>query len=369
MMSSDDVRHNDAIDPGGTSETSGIQPAISVPDPSAPVVPPELDLLQRAVDGDAKAMRQLVRGLTPVIRANVGWVLVRGQAPGRREARQEIEDVTQSVLLALFADRGRVLLQWDPTRGLDLPSFVALLARRETVSVLRSRRRSPWTEDPTQHEDLDRNAMPHMGPESEAISRDMLNALSGAVRERLSARGAEIFDLMFLEGRPVEEVSSITGMSADTVYVWKSRLVRQLREIFDELGRTPPTIPPPADPNDRVKTGPIPIVPRARPSSPESGRTAPTTGTIPAIPRAPKTGPIPAVKRVDAAPKTGPIPAVKRVDSASKTGPIPAVKRVDPASKTGPIPTVKREPAPEPSAPIRAAAVGSSSVPPPRGDG
>ena len=101
-------------------------------------------------------------------------VLSRAARAGRREARQEVEDVTQTVLLALFADRGRVLLQWDPARGLELEGFVSLLAKRETVSLLRSRRRSPWTEDPTLHEDLDRNAVPRMGPESETISRDML---------------------------------------------------------------------------------------------------------------------------------------------------------------------------------------------------
>ncbi|MFT3765028.1 MAG: sigma-70 family RNA polymerase sigma factor [Minicystis sp.] len=389
---------------------------------------PALEILQRAVDGDARAMRQLVRDLTPVIRAAVGWVLSRGQAPGRREARQEIEDVTQTVLLALFVDRGRVLLQWDPTRGLDLPSFVSLLARRETVSVLRSRRRSPWTEDPTQLEDLDRNAVPRMGPESEAISRDMLAALSDAVRERLSPRGAEIFELMFLQGRPAEEVVEITGLSAEAVYVWKSRLVRQLRDIFDDLGRPPPTIPPPPDPGERPKTGPIPVVPRARPSSPEGRGTPPTTGTIPRVQRASGTGPIPAVPRRTAAPDTGPIPAVPRRTPASDTGPIPAVPRRTAAPDTGPIPAVPRRLAapdtgpipavprrsaapdtgpipavprrsaapdtgpipavprasatgtvpvvprarpssPENAAPLRAAAAGSSSVPPPRGDG
>src|SRR5262245_34984786 len=100
-------------------------------------------------------MRQLVRDLTPVIRAGVGFALARVHSAKGRARHQEVEDMTQTVLLALFADRARVLLQWDPTRGLDLRSFVALLARRETVSLLRSPRRSPWTEDPTLLEELD----------------------------------------------------------------------------------------------------------------------------------------------------------------------------------------------------------------------
>lgn len=245
----------------------------------APPADPASVLLRRAVEGDRHAMRQLLDELTPVIRASVGWVLSRGGAPSRRQGSQEVEDVTQTVLLTLFSDRGHALLQWDPARGLDLPAFVGLLAKREAVSLLRSPRRSPWTEDPTLQEDLDLNAVPRMGPESEAISRDMLAALNDAVKRRLSARGAELFDLLFLKGLPTEEVSAQTGLAVDAVYAWRSRLARQVREILAELGTTipPPPMPPaPALPGaGRKRQTPAPrgrIVPvrkdaRAEPAS------------------------------------------------------------------------------------------------------
>lgn len=269
-----------------------------------PPIDPSIDLVRRAMDGDSRAMRQLVSDLTPVIRAGVGAVLARGQAFGRRAARQEIEDVTQTVLLALFADRGRVLLQWDPARGRDLPSFVALLARRETVSVLRSRRRSPWTEDPTRLEDLDREPVSRMGPESEAISRDMLAALTNAVRERLTPRGAELFDLLFLEGRQVDEVCELTGMSADAVYAWKSRLTRQVREILEDLGAPPSTIPPPPDGAAGTAYRILPAVVRTRPL-PDTSASAPT-----------KSGPIPKVMRVRTVAEDAPA-AVGRASGSS----------------------------------------------------
>jgi RNA polymerase sigma-70 factor (ECF subfamily) len=229
----------------------------------ASTIHPTSALIRRAVEGDRQAMRELVAEVTPIIRASVGWVLSRGRTPSRREPGQEVEDVTQTVLLALFSDRGHALTQWDPARGLDLAGFVAMLAKRETVSLLRSRRRSPWTEDPTLQEDLDLNAVPRMGPESEAISRDMLAQLHEAVRERMSARGAQLFDLLFLRGLPTEEVCNITHLSADAVYAWRSRLARQVREILAELGSGPSTFPPP------------PMPPRPPPSG--SGRKTPTT--------------------------------------------------------------------------------------------
>lgn len=307
-------------------------------DDSSAAAHPTSALIERAVNGDHKAMRELVRDLTPAIRAAVSWVLSRGPRGGR-EGRQEVEDVTQTVLLALFADRGRVLLQWDPARGLDLASFVALLARREAVSVLRSRRRNPWTEDPTQLEDLDRNAVMRMGPESEAISRDMLAALAGAVRERLSERGAEIFELMFMKGLPAEEVCDATGMSPDAVYAWKSRLIKQLREIIADLAATPPTIPPPApSSHEGVRSGPVSHVPRSQPQSriPHSRPSAPDS-------RAPRSQP-----DARSLTKTGPIPRVPRIPPPppssvpEKTGPIPKVRRAAPPSDEAAPPPTRR---------------------------
>ncbi len=201
---------------------------------------PVLALIRRATEGDTRAERELVAALTPVIRSSVAAVLSRSGS-NRRGGRQEVDDATQTVLLALFADRGRALLQWDPTRGLAFESFVALLAKNEMISILRSPRRNPWTEDPTLHEDLDRNAAQRMGPESEAISRDMLQALTLAVRSQLSARAMEIFDMMFVRGLRPDEVAAATGLSTDAVYAWKSRITRQVRDILAELTSGPPS--------------------------------------------------------------------------------------------------------------------------------
>jgi RNA polymerase sigma-70 factor (ECF subfamily) len=207
---------------------------------------PTVTLIKRAAEGDRQAMRRLVMELTPVIRTSVATVLARGGMNGRRAARQEVEDATQTVLLALFADRGRVLQQWDPSRGLGLDAFVALLAKREMASLLRSRRRNPWTEDPTLQEDLDQNAVPRMGPESETISRDMLEQLAVAVRSKLTAKGIEIFDLLFMRGLPTEEVAVLTGVTLEAAYAWKSRLTRQVKEILAELATVPPSVRQPS---------------------------------------------------------------------------------------------------------------------------
>jgi RNA polymerase sigma-70 factor (ECF subfamily) len=193
-------------------------------------------VVREAVAGDRRSVRALVDVLTPVIQARVARVLLRRKgAAGERDVRQEVEDLTQQVFLSLFANGGHALLQWDPERGLSLVNFVGLLAEREASSILRSRRRSPFTEDPTEVDDLDRSADSDRGPERITASREILSSVFAILKERLSDRGLELFQWLLIEGRPAEEVCALAGMSPDAVYAWRSRLSKLVREIAAEL--------------------------------------------------------------------------------------------------------------------------------------
>ncbi|MCC6554074.1 MAG: sigma-70 family RNA polymerase sigma factor [Polyangiaceae bacterium] len=188
-------------------------------------------------------MRRLVHALRPVIQARVARALLRHRRAARgRDLRQEIEDVVQQVFANLFADGGRALRQWDPQRGLGLLGYVGMLAERDVASILRSRRRSPWTEDPTLQEDLDGGrADADPGPEDEVASREVLSAVVASLRERLSDKGLALFELLVVEGLPVEQVCEAMRMTPEAVYAWRSRLARLARSIAAELA---PEIPP-----------------------------------------------------------------------------------------------------------------------------
>lgn len=192
--------------------------------------------LRGALEGDREALEGLVEALTPVIQARVARALLRrrGSANGR-DVRQEIEDLTQEVFLALFAKDAKVLRAWSPERGASLLNFVGLVAEREVASVLRSGRRSPWTEDPTLDEGLERASAVSEGPEPAVQSRELLEALLDGLRARLSPKGLGLFHRLFVDQGTVEEVSAETGMTADALYAWRSRLGRVVRELAAEL--------------------------------------------------------------------------------------------------------------------------------------
>jgi RNA polymerase sigma factor (sigma-70 family) len=195
------------------------------------------DEVRRALAGDEPALTRLVRTLTPVIQSRVARSLLlrrTGTAAGRN-IRQEVEDIVQEIFLVLFAEEGRVLRSWQPERGLSLLNFVGLVAERQTASILRSGKRSPWKEDPTLVEDMDQAApTPESGPEEAAASREQLKLLLHRLTVELSPLGRHLFDLLFLRELPLEEVTRETGLSSDAVYAWRSRLRRLARRLLDE---------------------------------------------------------------------------------------------------------------------------------------
>jgi RNA polymerase sigma-70 factor (ECF subfamily) len=193
------------------------------------------DTLRRALDGDAQAARALVRELSPVVRSRVVRGLWRKGRVAERDPRLEIDDLAQEVFAELFAERGRVLRSWQASRGLSLENFVGLVAERHVASILRTGKRSPWTEDPTEEQALAEAAGPSMADEVLVLSRDLICAILERLREELSPRGLHLFDLLVVQERPIEELVSMTGLNAPALYAWRSRLLRRARALATTL--------------------------------------------------------------------------------------------------------------------------------------
>ncbi len=196
-----------------------------------------IEMLQAALAADRSAVRALIGHILPVVQARVMRSLQRrGKAQGRgRDPKQELDDLTQEVLAALFSNDARVLRSWDPSRGLSFLNFVGLVAERQVAAIFRTGKRSPWTEDPTLSSELDDVDAQLTHPDVMLASRELLTALLARLRERLSPLGLHLFQQLIVDEVPVAEVSAATHMSMDAVYAWRSRLSRLIRLLGSEL--------------------------------------------------------------------------------------------------------------------------------------
>lgn len=195
-------------------------------------------LVRQALAREPAAVRSLVDLLTPVVQARVARSMLRAGRGRGRDPRQEVADLTQDVFVALFADGGKLLSSWEPARGLTLKGFVGFVTERHCVSVLRTARRNPWTEDPTLDAGLE---LPDGAAlEGRVESRQVLTALLERMTAVLSPLGRSLFQQLLVEQRPAAEVCERTKMSKDAVYAWQSRLTRMLRTLRAELDAEPP---------------------------------------------------------------------------------------------------------------------------------
>lgn len=192
-------------------------------------------LVRAALEGDETACEELVIRLTPIIQRRVSRALAVCRATrASGSQRSDLLDLTQQMLLLLFEERGRVLVSWDPERGLSLNNFVGLVAEREALTVLRSGRRSAWAETPTGDDIL--NAYRDESKSENVVSaRDELTSIWRRLEGQLSPRGIALFRALMVEELPIEKVCEAFQMSATAVYNFRSRVRQRVREIRDSL--------------------------------------------------------------------------------------------------------------------------------------
>lgn len=183
-----------------------------------------------ACRGDSDALTSLVTELLPVVKVEVVVALHNRAGAVGRDARQDVEDFVQDVMLHLLDNGGRVLQGWDPARGRSLRSFVRLVTRHRVARVLQGFRGNPWGAEAMEREHLERLAA-DTGVFRRLASRDKLAWVLDKLWARLDERGQGLFQMLYVEQRPMSEVCESMQMSAAAVRQWTARLRRRLRAL------------------------------------------------------------------------------------------------------------------------------------------
>ena len=169
-------------------------------------------LMQAAQDGDRRAYGELLRALTPILRA-----LARRHWTGARP--QDIEDVVQETLLAIHQarhtfDPGRKFMPWAGTILRHRLSDVRRAGQR------RGRREAPIMDD-----------LP--APEPTAEHAADVPMLSRAI-SRLPAGQRQAVELLKLKEMSLQEAAEQSGQSVGALKVAMHRALLRLRQLLGE---------------------------------------------------------------------------------------------------------------------------------------
>lgn len=154
--------------------------------------------------------------------------------------RDDVADVVQETLVAFLESlrAGR----YDPQRG-RVRAWIRGIALHKVQEALRKIRRP---ERQVVDESGTTRFMNRVVDERELTDlfeaeweRGLLQAGLARVRCELDPKTLAAFELYALAGWPPEQVAERLGLSRQTVYVHKNRVLTRLRQILEELGEGP----------------------------------------------------------------------------------------------------------------------------------
>ncbi|MEM7154812.1 MAG: sigma-70 family RNA polymerase sigma factor [Myxococcota bacterium] len=202
----------------------------SVADPSG-WTPAEI---ARALDVGGDRYEHLARTLLPMTATAAGQELYPFGAHYDRNAADLRHDVTQDVMVKLFANGGRVLRAWEPQLGLSLRGFIKRVVRFHVLQLFRTERSNPWRNDPAEPEQLD--GLDPRPPE--LLHQLWLWQVRDQLLERETERGRKLYQALFVEQRAAEDIARDHDMTRDAVYQWRARFKRRAAKTLGNIQRT-----------------------------------------------------------------------------------------------------------------------------------
>jgi len=153
-------------------------------------------------------------------------------------AEGEVEGLHNEVFASLFADQCRKLVTFEGRNGCTLASWIRLIAVRTTLTHLSRRGRLLLASDclgggeEDDGDPLDR--LPHAGlnPEEEAVGSSEVARLRQAMAS-LSEADRLFATLHFLREMALSEVAAMMGITTNTAYTRKHRVLKRLRAALE----------------------------------------------------------------------------------------------------------------------------------------
>lgn len=203
--------------------------------PSGEETPHEIGtrLLAGCLAGDARARSDFALQYRGLVRFAVEKVL---RQAGSSALREDLDDVCQSALGALFDRDCHKLRLYDGRHGASLATFLRVCATRHALDHLRQHRRRPVVvdDDPAggSSSQLDEAIDPAAGPEAITETRERIARLTAAIAQ-LTPRERIFVRLHFVEELDLAPVAKMLGVTENAAYVLKSRLRKKLRELTE----------------------------------------------------------------------------------------------------------------------------------------
>ena len=192
-----------------------------------PTVTPSPDavLVTRLLDNDRDAWRHFESQYSRLMYSCIARVLRRFTGI---TTSVDIDEVYSALCVDLLANDKRKLRGFDPSRGTKLSSWLGLLANHAAYDFLRSRRRSPKTEELSHMEAV---ACGSAGIDDVIAARQTARRVKELLSD-FSHKDQRFMQLYYGEGLEPEVVATEMGISVKTVYTKKHKIRARLETLM-----------------------------------------------------------------------------------------------------------------------------------------
>ena len=178
-------------------------------------------LLEAIKDGDEVSWREFYDSYRPLI-------ILHGS--DYNLAVDEREELVQMVLLEVF--RKCQSFRYDRNQG-RLRDYLRRIISGKAIDILRKRKVNHVSDDELDHYP-DNDSLLERAWQNE-WQEHLLSQAINILRVQLEPATFQAFELHVINERPAKEVATFLGISVNMVYVAKSRSVKKLRSIIQEL--------------------------------------------------------------------------------------------------------------------------------------
>ena len=178
-------------------------------------------LLERVRNGDEISWNEFYSRYAPVIRCVGAY---------HRLNETACDDLVQMVMLKFFGAAKHYVYREGEVK---FRTYLAAVIRSQAAELIRR--------EAAQKNLRPETAAPAEEPFEEAFMNEWRKAVfadaKSELRQRVSERTYQAFELCGLQGRPVEQVAAALGLSANQIYVAKKRCTDILTGIIDRHNR------------------------------------------------------------------------------------------------------------------------------------
>lgn len=192
---------------------------------------PDLELLRQLLAGDERAGTRFFERFRETVELSVRQAIARMPV---RDRQQELQDVCHDVWLALWERDKARLRRFDPSRGVQLSTWIARVARNRAIDRMRcyERRIARRESDGALRWTADVRPLP-----PEQIDAQRKRELARRALDRLRDRDRDFLASWYVEERCPGELARELGVALTTVYTRRCKIQKRLARTVASLQR------------------------------------------------------------------------------------------------------------------------------------